>query len=92
MKIRKFNEKYKLDLEDDIGTEYAKYIISKFIDKENDGASIESIYKEVIEDEDLDEHQAEIVKYMIETWLSNTLKFAKKIRPLFQIDSDKYNL
>jgi len=95
MKIRKFNEKYEIDLDGDIAREYAKLIISEFLDRENDEITLEDIYKENLEDfieDDDDDFREDIIKAEIIEVLDMLKIQARKIRRLMDIDIQKYNL
>jgi hypothetical protein len=93
MKINKFNEKYKSDFENDISREYAKCILSEFIDKENNDATIEEVYYDFIKGDDLEQHQADMIKSQLMIFLQNTLKETKILRDIYKIEAEKnYNL
>lgn len=92
MKVQKFNEKYDLDLEyDDITVEYAKLIISTYIDKKNE-ETLESVFLDVIKGDDLDDDRAEMIKPELLNYIKNLYNDAKSIRQIHEIESDKYNL
>lgn len=92
MKIQKFNEKYDLDLEyDDITVEYAKLIISTYIDKKNE-ETLESVFLDVIKGDDLDDDRAEMIKSELLDYLKNLYNDAKVIRKIHEIEADRYNL
>lgn len=94
MKVQKF-EKYKWNIDSgNIATEYAKVIISKYIDEETDTsvADFERIYLNVINGDELDTDQADIIKSEMIEYLEYLTKNAKKIRPLHEIEAEKYNL
>jgi len=91
MEIKKF-EKYEIDQEYEIGEEYAKFIISQFMDRESGGSTLESIYAEIVKGDDLDEVQEEIIRHEIIEYAKHIYDDAKKIRELQEIDADKYNL
>jgi len=76
MNIKKF-EAYNMNYENDISEEYAKIIISKYIDHNLEGKTIEDIFYEVGISNELEEHQ-ESVKYSMIIYLSNLLKKKKK--------------
>jgi hypothetical protein len=96
MKLKKF-ESYSMDIDNgDISTEYAKLIISKFIDDEtihNGSRSkiLEQIYVDIIKGDNIEE-QADIIKNEMISYLEYLIKFAEKIRPLYEIEAEKYNL
>ncbi len=93
MKIRKFFEQYELDLDNgEIGEEYAKMIISKFIDKDADGSTLEQIYKDVVKADNLDEDQAFFVRQDLIIYTKDLLNQAQKIRDIYKIDAETYNL
>jgi hypothetical protein len=88
--IKKF-EKYTIDIDlGEIGEEYAKYIISKFID--SDDITLEKVYADLINRDDLDDSQAYIIKNEILVYLSYLINEAKKIRDILTINAEKYNL
>lgn len=95
MKIKKYTEKYEFTYDGDIATEYAKFIISKFLDEDEDGKTLEEIFYEIAKDELVegeDEDRANFVKNEILLITKQLYDMAKKIRPLEQIAGDKYNL
>lgn len=94
MKINRFNEKYNIDLDsDDIAIEYAKHIISEFIDKENEGITLEKVFYDIVKGDEIDKIEMEShVKVEIVFYLDYLLKEAKKIRKIPQIEADKFNL
>ena len=89
-KIKKFEE-YELDVDGgEIAQEYAKLIISTYIDRTNE--TIESVYAEVIKGDQLDEDQAYIIKQELQDYLYNLYEESSKIRKIIDIDAKKYNL
>ena len=92
MKLKKF-EKYIVDLEggDDISLEYAKLIISTFIDNSNK-ESLESVYADIIKGDDLDETQEAMIQESITFLLKNWYIASKSIRKVIEIDANKYNV
>ena len=92
MKIKKFNEKYDLDIDgDEITIEYAKVIISAYIDKKNE-ESLESVFLDVIKGDDLDDDRAEMIKVELLDYLKNLYNDARVIRKIHEIEADRYNL
>lgn len=88
--VKKFEE-YELDLENSNFTnEYAKLIISTYLDKKDD-ETLESVYAEIIEGDELEEQQNLIIRelqmYLLVLW-----KESKKVRTLINISANKYNL
>jgi len=94
MKIEKFNEKYKkFDSEySDITEEYAKLIISEFIDKQDNVSTLESVYAKIIKIDDLDEDQAIMIKESLIDYLTRLQSDAENIRDIEEIEATKYNL
>ncbi len=91
MKIKKF-ENYNFNYNEDISTEYAKYILSKYMDDEIDNnISLEEVYVDTIKKDELND-QATIIKYELISYLENLLEKAKDIRSIYKIDANKYNL
>ena len=89
--IKKFEE-YTLDIDGgEIAEEYAKLILSTYIDKK-DGESLESVYKDIIVGDQLDEDQAYIIKNTLQDYLYTLFDEAKDIRKILDIESTKYNL
>ena len=90
--IKKFEE-YTLDVDTgDMAEEYAKLILSTYIDKQ-DGESLESVYKEVIVGDKLDDQeQEEVIKTALTHYLHKLYKDSKYIRNVLDIESNKYNL
>ena len=60
MKIKKFNEEYKMDDGSDIGEEYIKLIISNYIDNLSEGKTLQDSFDFFCK-EDLDENLRRIV-------------------------------
>lgn len=94
MKIEKFNEKYKnFDAEySDIAEEYAKLIISEFIDKQDDISTLESVYANIIKGDELEEDQAIMIRESLINYLSALCEDAENIRDIEDIEAEKYNL
>lgn len=95
MNIKKF-EKYKMELDfSDISTEYAKKIISEFIDSDLNDVSLEEIFYKNGKYGQLEDHD-EIIRNTIIDYLEKMLKSAKKLRSLKEIGLDletkNYNL
>ena len=90
MKIKKF-ESYTIDTDDDISIEYAKLIVSAYIDKKDD-ESLESVYAEIVKGDELEEDQAYIIKNELQDYLYKLFEEAKKIRPIIEIEASKYNI
>lgn len=92
MKIKKFNEKYELDLDyGDISEEYCKVIISTYLDKKSE-ETLESVFAEIAKRDNLEEDQEYIIKNTLQDYLYNLFEEAKEIRTLQQIEQNKYNL
>ena len=94
MKLRKFEE-YTIDIDngDDISKEYVKLIISTYLDKkENENETLESVYADIINKDELDEDQAYIIKNELQDYLYNLYEEAKNIREIIEIDANKYNV
>ena len=91
MKIVKKFEEYEMDLDGgDIVDEYVKLIISTYIDK-SESETLESVYKNIIEREYIEE-QEYIIKDGLIKYLKNLYEDSKKIREIYAIDADKYNI
>lgn len=89
--IKRF-EKYKMDIDQgDLGEEYAKYVVSKYIDSP-DNITLEKVYADLVNKDNLDESQAYIIKNEILVYISYLLNEAKKIRDILTINAEKYNL
>jgi len=89
--IKKFEE-YELDVDGgEIAEEYVKLIISEFIDKKND-ETLESVYADVIRDDQLDDEQEYIIKNELQDYAYTLFEQSKNIRKLIEIDSKKYNI
>ena len=87
MKIKKF-EAYNMDYENDIGEEYAKFIIAKYMDEEISGKTLEDAFYEVGKDEFEDEHD-DVVIYSIIQYTQNILKQAKNLKTIKEITWDR---
>jgi hypothetical protein len=92
MKIKKFNENYNIDYEGDIGTEYAKFILSEYIDKELDGKSLQEIFIEIVESDELEESQEYIVIQELKEVCYDIYKQSQKLKTKIEYDSSKYNI
>ena len=91
MNLKKFEE-YEIDNDgDNIAIEYAKYIISEYLDKKND-ETLESVYSEIIKGDKLDEELEYIIKNELQDYLYNLYENARKIRKIIKITADKYKL
>jgi len=92
MKLKKF-EKYIVDIDggDDISLEYAKLIISTYIDNSNN-ESLESVYADIIKGDDLDEEQEAMIQESLTFLLKNWYIASKNIRKVVEIDKDKFNI
>ncbi len=92
MNIKKFEEYKIVDEHDDIGDEYAKIILSRFIDTELDGKTIQNIYNDIIIEEELDDSQEEMILYAIYEYSKEIAKEAKELKTLIASNASKYNL
>jgi len=92
MLIKRFNEKYEIEYENNIAIEYAKCILSEFIDKINDDITLEEVYFDFIKGDDLEQDQADMIKSELMRLLLDTLKEAKTLREIHKIEAEKYNL
>jgi len=93
MKIKKYKENYKMDQEEgDIAEEYAKFILSEYLDKHIDGVTLEDVFRSVVDVDELDEDQEYIIKQELMDLSYNIVQGAKKIRKKLEIDTDKYNV
>jgi hypothetical protein len=91
MKIKKF-EKYNIDIENvDIPEEYAKLIVSQYIDTDLDNISIEDIFADIIKSDQLYD-QADIIKQEMLTYIKKLFNDTRKIRSIEEIDAQKYNI
>ena len=91
MKIQKF-EKYSMDMDNgDIAEEYAKLIISQFIDTD-EKFNLEGVFIDTIKIDNLDEDNANMIKQGMINYLEYLLICAKKIRMMHEIDAEKYNV
>lgn len=86
-KYKKFNAEYS-----DITEEYAKLIISEFIDKQDDVSTLESVYAKTIKIDDLEEDQAIMIREGIIDYLKQLCEDAENIRDIEEIEAEKYNL
>jgi len=91
MKHIKIFEKYELDFDSDIGEEYAKLIISTYIDKKND-ETLESVYCDIIKKDKLAEYQEYIVKNILQDYLYELFEKSKEITNVIEIETKKYNI
>lgn len=95
MKIKKYSEKYEFTYDGDIATEYAKFIISKFLDEEEE-KTLEDIFYEIAKSDDLidegNDDRASFVKDEILLITKQLYDMAKKIRTVDEIAASKYNL
>lgn len=92
MIIKKFEE-YKFPMEhDDIGDEYAKIILSRFIDGDLDGISMQKIYNDIIKEEGLEEEQEELILDSLSRYSTELAKKANDIKTLMASEASKYNL
>jgi len=92
MKIKLFEE-YKLDSGGDIATEYAKQIISKFIDKDiTENLTLEQIFHKIVKDDNLNESQQHIIIQELIEYTYNLNDNANQVRTILKSTTDKYNL
>jgi len=95
VKIKLFEE-YKINRDEDIGDEYAKMIISKSIDDENDGKTLEDTFYEIGKSELEDGEHDEAVIYSIIDYLEKKLFEAKNLKTISEIridrETQKFNL
>jgi hypothetical protein len=93
MKFKTFEEYKDFDVEysGDISEEYAKMIISEYIDKKDD-STLESVYAEIIKGDQLDEDQEIMIQESLTNYLKQLYKDSKKIRNVVEIDSNKFNI
>lgn len=92
MKIKKF-ENYTIDIDGgEISEEYAKLIISKFIDEQLNERSLENIFHETIKEDQLDQEQANMIKYAMIDYLKYLVEKTKGIRQIHEINAEDYNL
>lgn len=93
MKIDKFNEKYKIDTEfkSEISTEYAKLILSEYIDKyddEDDNKNrLQDVYVNIIKSDELDEYQELMIIDSLRDFTTELIKYVKKLKTV-----EEYNL
>jgi len=92
MKIKKFNEKYEIDGEGEIAEEMAKIILSEYLDRKIDDVTLEDVFRDIIDGDELDETQEYIIKQELMDLTYNINQDAHKIRNKTQIEADKYNL
>jgi hypothetical protein len=99
MKIKLFEE-YEMEYDGDIGEEYAKMVISKYIDNDLDNKTLEDTFYDLLKDDDAvlndgDEHDEAII-YSIIRYLEETLTQARKLKKIKQIglnrEAKKFNL
>ena len=90
MKLKRF-EAYTIDTDDDIAIEYAKLIISEYIDKKND-ETLESVYADIIKGDEIAESEAYIIKNQLQDYLYGLFEEDKEIRKIQDIATSKYNL
>ncbi len=89
MEIKKF-ETYTRNEDGDISVEYAKIILSKYIDDQIDDKSLEDAFYNI--GENVFENHAESVKTDLIDLLRGLLHDAHTIRTFVEIKADKYNL
>lgn len=99
MKIKKFNEEYKMDYENDITEEIAKSIIVHFVENELNGISLndsfieytKDLYAEDIQDEsEID--RSVIIKDELVKYCEKLLDNAKNVKNVAEYDAKKFNL
>ena len=88
--VKKF-EKYTIDMEEDMSTEYVKLIISTYLDK-GDESTLESVYADIIKGDELDENIAYIIKNELQDYLFELYTDSENIRTIVEIDANKYNI
>ena len=89
MKIKLF-EQYTFDIENDIGDEYAKFIISKFIDEDLGGKTLEDVFYEIGKNDEFDEGEHDdAVIYSIINYIEDMLEQAKKLKTIKEITWDR---
>lgn len=88
--IKKFEEynNGQVDIEGDVGEEYAKVIISKYIDEDANGKSLEDIFYSIGKGDELIDVDDAIIYSIIE-YLEDMLSQAKKLRKIKDIALDK---
>jgi len=95
MDIKKF-EQYKFDDDNDnIGAEYAKIIISKFIDNDTTFSkklTLENILHEIVKDEELDESQQYIIIQELIDYTHTLNSNANQVKTIFESEQEKFNL
>lgn len=92
MIIKKFEE-YKFPMEhNDIADEYAKIILSKFIDEDLDDISMQKIYNDIIKEEELEEDQEKSILDSLYRYSTELAKKASKVKTLISSEASKYNL
>lgn len=93
MKIDKFNEKYEMDTDfkSEISTEYAKLILSEYIDKYDDEDdnkdSLQKVYVNIIKNDELDESQELMIIESLEDFTTELINYVKKLKTV-----EEYNL
>jgi len=79
--------------DDELVVKYAKYIISSYLDKtDDDDDTLESVFAEIADNDELEEEQQEWVINELQDYLLKLYRESKKVRTLMNIDSKKYNL
>lgn len=92
MKIQKF-EKYNIDMNcDDIAEEHAKLILSEYLDKMSDGLTLEDVFRNVVDTDELEEDIEYMIKQALIELTYNIKNDVSKLRTKMEYDSDKYNL
>jgi len=92
MNIKKFEEYKFPDDHDDIGDEYAKIIISRFIDNDLDGKTMQEIYNSIIKEEGLEEEQEDLILESVSRYSDRLRKISNNLKTLLASEADKYNL
>lgn len=92
MKIKKFNEKYEIDFDGDIAEEHAKIILSEYLDKMLDGLTLEEVFRDIVDGDELEEDQEYMIKQALIDLTYNINNDANNIRSKLEYNSDKYNL
>ena len=90
MKFKTFEEYKDFDAEySDLAKEYAKLIISTYIDKKDEDYTLEYVFADIIEGDELHEDQEIMIKESLTDYLENLLEESKKIRDVDEIQSDR---
>lgn len=98
MKIKRFNEKYKIDTDysSGISEEYAKFIVSKYLDNvdkdDNKIVTLQDVFNVIISGDELEEDQEILIIEDLRNLGEDIAKQASKLKTSEEYNASKYNL